>query len=84
MGICFLDTLIYTGLVFRVRILLRKILSQFHGGLDWLTGSGYAKYIALPLLRAFYATKGDDINSITKDEALGVIRKCMEVLYYRV
>ena len=46
--------------------------------------SGYAKYIALPLLRAFYGTKRDDINSITKDEAIGVIRKCMEVLYYRV
>ena len=46
--------------------------------------SGYAKYIALPLLRAFYGTKGDDINSITKDEAIAVIRKCMEVLYYRV
>ena len=49
-----------------------------------LTDSGYAKYIALPLLRAFYGTKRDDINSITKDEAIGVIRKCMEVLYYRV
>ena len=46
--------------------------------------SGYAKYIALPLLRAFYGTKRDDINSITKDEAIAVIRKCMEVLYYRV
>ena len=47
------------------------------------TCSGYAKYIALPLLRAFYGTKQDDINSITKEEAIGVARKCMEVLYYR-
>ena len=46
--------------------------------------SGYAKHIALPLLRAFYGSKRDDINSITKDEAIGVIHKCMEVLYYRV
>jgi len=52
-----------------------------HDGAD---GSGYAKYIALPILRAFYATKGDNINDITKDEAVNVIRKCMEVLYYRV
>jgi 20S proteasome subunit beta 7 len=50
----------------------------------FLMCSGFGKYIALPLLRAFYATKGDDINAITKEEALGVIRKCMEVLYYRV
>jgi len=28
--------------------------------------------------------RGDDINLITKDDAIGVIRKCMEVLYYRV
>ena len=46
--------------------------------------SGYGKYIALPLLRAFYDRKQHDINSITKDEAIGLIRKCMEVLYYRV
>ena len=49
-----------------------------------LNDSGYAKHIALPLLRAFYRMRGDDINSITKDDAIGVIRKCMEVLYYRV
>lgn len=46
--------------------------------------SGYAKYIALPLLRAFYAKKEDNIDAITKEEAIGVVRKCMEVLYYRV
>jgi len=46
--------------------------------------SGYAKHIALPLLRAFYATKNDSIAAIEKEEAIGVIRKCMEVLYYRV
>ena len=48
-----------------------------------LTSSGYAKYIALPLLRAFYGTRNDDISSITKEEAINVARKCMEVLYYR-
>ena len=68
----------YMELVIPVHILLRKLL------VSGTNGSGYAKAIALPLLRAFYGTKGDEINSITKDEAIGVIRKCMEVLYYRV
>jgi hypothetical protein len=40
--------------------------------------------MALPILRAFYATKGDNVYDISKEEALNVIRKCMEVLYYRV
>jgi len=44
---------------------------------------GYAKYIALPLLRAFYASKNDDLTQITKQEALDLAKKCMEVLYYR-
>lgn len=66
------------GLRFPVHISLR---TSFACEVD---GRGYGKYIALPILRAFYGTKRDDINSITKDEAIGVIRKCMEVLYYRV
>lgn len=49
-----------------------------------MCGRGYAKHIALPLLRSFYTTKGNDHTRITKEEATSVIRKCMEVLYYRV
>jgi len=45
---------------------------------------GYAKQIALPLLRSFYTEKQDDYTRVMKDEAIKVIRKCMEVLYYRV
>jgi ABC-type transporter lipoprotein component MlaA len=76
-----LDTWIYTGLLSQVHILLRNF--TFRRFLR-AYGRGYGKYIALPLFREFYARKRDDVNSITKDEAIGVIRKCMEVLYYRV
>jgi 20S proteasome alpha/beta subunit len=51
---------------------------------DTVFTRGYAKHIALPLLRSFYGTKGNDHTQITKDDAIGIIRKCMEVLYYRV
>jgi 20S proteasome alpha/beta subunit len=65
-------------LAIQVAILLRMLL------LTVVNRSGYAKLIALPMLRNFYAKKNEDISTITKEEAIDVIRKCMEVLYYRV
>lgn len=46
--------------------------------------SGYGAYLALPLLRKAVDDKLEKSNSkLTKDEAIELLKKCMEVLYYR-
>lgn len=46
--------------------------------------SGYGAYLALPLLRKAIDEKREKSNSsLTKDEAVALLKKCMEVLYYR-
>lgn len=46
--------------------------------------SGYGAYLALPLMRKAIDEKREKSNSkLTKDEAIDLLKKCMEVLYYR-
>jgi len=46
--------------------------------------SGYGAYLALPLLRKAIDEKREKFNTkLTKDEAVALLKKCMEVLYYR-
>lgn len=46
--------------------------------------SGYGAYLALPLLRKAVDEKLEKSNSkLTKEEAIELLKKCMEVLYYR-
>lgn len=51
---------------------------------DEQIASGYGAYLALPLLRKAIDEKREKFNSkLTKDEAVALLKKCMEVLYYR-
>lgn len=51
---------------------------------DEQIASGYGAYLALPLLRKAIDEKREKSNSkLTKDEAIDLLKKCMEVLYYR-
>lgn len=45
---------------------------------------GYGAYLALPLLRKGIEEKLEKSNSkLNKEEAIDLLKKCMEVLYYR-
>ncbi|KAL4112331.1 hypothetical protein QTP88_016141 [Uroleucon formosanum] len=51
---------------------------------DEQIASGYGAYLALPLMRKAIDEKREKLNSkLTKDEAIDLLKKCMEVLYYR-
>jgi len=51
---------------------------------DEQIASGYGAYLALPLLRKTIDEKREKFNSkLTKNEAVELLKKCMEVLYYR-
>lgn len=51
---------------------------------DEQIASGYGAYLALPLMRKAIDDKRQNFNSkLTKDEAVDLLKKCMEVLYYR-
>lgn len=51
---------------------------------DEQIASGYGAYLALPLMRKAIDEKREKFNSkLTKDEAIDLLKKCMEVLYYR-
>lgn len=51
---------------------------------DEQIASGYGAYLALPLMRKAQDDKREKFNSkLTKDEAIELLKKCMEVLYYR-
>lgn len=51
---------------------------------DEQIASGYGAYLALPLLRKTIDEKREKFNSkLTKIEAVELLKKCMEVLYYR-
>lgn len=51
---------------------------------DEQIASGYGAYIALPLLRQAIDEKRLKSNSkLNKQEAIELLKKCMEVLYYR-
>lgn len=51
---------------------------------DEQIASGYGAYLALPLLRKAIDEKRAKCHSkLTKDEAIDLLKNCMEVLYYR-
>lgn len=51
---------------------------------DEQIASGYGAYLALPLMRKAIDEKRETSNAkLTKDEAIDLLKKCMEVLYYR-
>jgi len=43
-------------------------------------GTGYGAYMAVPILRK--EVEGRE-NTLTEEEALGILEKCMRVLFYR-
>jgi 20S proteasome subunit beta 7 len=49
---------------------------------DTTIATGYGAYIAQPILRKFVQDKGGYEN-ISEQEAVNVLRKCLEVLFYR-
>lgn len=49
---------------------------------DDTIATGFGAYIAQPLLRNFYAQKGDAKN-ISEQDAKQILEKCMRVLFYR-
>ncbi|XP_025195178.1 proteasome subunit beta type-4 [Melanaphis sacchari] len=52
--------------------------------IDDQIASGYGAYLALPLMRKAIDEKREKFNSkLTKDEAINLLKNCMEVLYYR-
>ncbi|KAL8304433.1 hypothetical protein RB597_004383 [Gaeumannomyces tritici] len=44
--------------------------------------SGYGSMLAIPIMRKVAATE-EDAASLTRDEAVAVVRECMKVLFYR-